>query len=202
MSTKNGSVTDSLPKQPGQVSSLPPLTSYLTGHDESSGKSIIQSTRPAEWTPYEENTTAFNVVYTTSEFPPSLNSNVDIEKHDNLVNSKKLGVVNPGGTVCRIVDFGPGYECMMHRTQSLDYGVVLEGCVEMLLDSDQKQLMYRGDVAVQRATMHAWRNPSKTDWARMLFVAQDCQELSVGGKVLKEHLGTASDYLPPSGNDV
>ena len=49
--------------------------------------------------------------------------------------SGKLGLVNPKGTVCRVVDFAPGYECMMHRTQSLDFGVVLEGKVEMLLDS-------------------------------------------------------------------
>jgi quercetin dioxygenase-like cupin family protein len=90
---------------------------------------------------------------------------------------------------------------MMHRTQSLDYGVVLEGSIELLLDSEQTKLMHRGDVAVQRATMHAWRNPSKTEWARMLFVLQDCQELTLGGKPLKEDLGRGTKGLPPSGND-
>lgn len=193
--------TDSRPPQPGQASNLPGVTSYLTGHDESSGKSIIQSTRPANWVVLDDNKMAFNVVYTTSEFPVSLNSDTDIARHDDLLSSKKLGLVSPGGTVCRIVDFAPGYECIMHRTQSLDYGVVLEGTIEMVLDSELKQTMHRGDTAVQRATMHAWRNPSETEWARMLFVLQDCQPLTVGGNALKEDLGRGVDGLRPSGND-
>ena len=190
------------PQQPGQVSNLPGVTAYLTGHDESTGKAIVQSKRPGEWSSYDDKLMGFNVVYTTSQFPPSLNDNVDITKHDNLTASNKLGLVNPGGTVCRIVDFAPGFDCMMHRTQSLDYGVVLEGSIELLLDSEQTQLMHRGDVAVQRATMHAWRNPSKTEWARMLFVLQDCQKLTLSGKELKEDLGRGVEGLPPSGNDA
>lgn len=144
----------------------------------------------------------FNVVYTTSEFPPSLNSDTDIERHDKLLASGNLGLVNGGGTVCRIVDFAPGFDCMMHRTQSLDYGVVLEGSIELVLDSGERQLMHRGDVAVQRATMHAWENPSKTEWARMLFVLQDCQKLVLNGQELREDLGRGVDGLPASGNDV
>jgi hypothetical protein len=189
------------PQQPGQVSNLPGLTAYLTSHDKSTGKAIVQSKRPGKWSSYDDKLMGFDVIYTTSEFPASLNSEIDITKHDDLMASNKLGLVNPGGTVCRIVDFAPEFDCMMHRTQSLDYGVVLEGSIELLLDSGETQLMYRGDVAVQRATMHAWRNPSKTEWTRMLFVLQDCQKLSLGGKYLKEDLGRGVQGLPPSGND-
>lgn len=46
----------------------------------------------------------------------------------------------------------------MHRTTSLDYGIVLEGEVELILDSGERRAMKAGDIAVQRATMHAWRN--------------------------------------------
>jgi quercetin dioxygenase-like cupin family protein len=190
------------PQQPGQVSSLPGVITYLTGHDESTGKASIQSTRPGKWSSYDDCLMGFNVVYTTSEFPAVLSSDVDIKKHDDLIASNKLGLVNQGGTVCRVVDFAPGFECMMHRTQSLDYGVVLEGLIELLLDSGETQLMHRGDVAVQRATMHAWRNQSMTEWSRMLFVLQDCQRLTLGGEVLKEDLGRGVEGLPPSGNDV
>lgn len=91
---------------------------------------------------------------------------------------------------------------MMHRTQSLDFGVVLEGSIELVLDSGETQLMHRGDVAVQRATMHAWRNPSENEWARMMFVLQDCQKVELEGKVLKEDLGRGTEGLPPSGNDA
>ena len=58
----------------------------------------------------------------------------------------------------------------MHRTMSLDYGVVLQGEVELLLDSGEVRLLAAGDVAVQRGTMHAWRNSSDPVVARMLFV--------------------------------
>ena len=89
----------------------------------------------------------------------------------------------------------------MHRTQSLDYGIVLEGSIELVMDSGERKLMQRGDVAVQRATMHAWKNVSETEWGRMIFVLQDCQKLEIGGKALKEDLGRGVEGLPPSGND-
>lgn len=109
-----------------------------------------------------------------------------------------IGLVSKNGSVCRMVDFAPGLEAFMHRTQSLDYGLVLEGEIEMVLDDPDKcTLMKRGDVAVQRATMHGWRNPSKTEWARMFFVLQECEELVVGGKQLEEDLG---EGLPKSGS--
>jgi hypothetical protein len=52
----------------------------------------------------------FNVVDTTSEFPANLNSDADIDKHDDLMATGKLGLVNKRGTVCRIVDFAPGFD--------------------------------------------------------------------------------------------
>ncbi|KAJ5772721.1 hypothetical protein N7520_003250 [Penicillium odoratum] len=57
----------------------------------------------------------------------------------------------------------------MHQTQSLHYGIVLEGTIEMVMDDGQVTSMRRGEVAVQRATMHGWKNPSKTEWARMVI---------------------------------
>lgn len=100
-----------------------------------------------------------------------------------------------------MVDFGPGYECMMHRTQSLDFGIILEGEIEMKLDDGSVTLMKRGDVAVQRATMHSWRNTSSTNWSRMIFVLQDTKPLFVNGEKFGEDLGRGTEGLPPSGND-
>ncbi|RYO97287.1 hypothetical protein DL765_011251 [Monosporascus sp. GIB2] len=100
-----------------------------------------------------------------------------------------------------MVDFGPLYECMMHRTQSLDFGVVVEGEIEMLLDDGSRTLLRRGDVAVQRATMHAWRNPSPDSWTRMVFVLQDTKPLVIDGRRMGEDLGRGLEGLPPSGND-
>jgi quercetin dioxygenase-like cupin family protein len=177
------------------------LTRFITTHDPSTGKAIVHSKGHAPWTTYDNQTMGFSVMYTTSEFPISLNDDKDLKDHENVMASGKLGLVNPRGTVCRVVDFGPGHKPLMHRTQSLDYGIVLEGTVQMELDSGEKHVLRRGDVAVQRATMHAWRNTSETEWARMIFVLQDCQPLTVAGQHLKEDLGHGTAGLPPSGND-
>ncbi|RSM17122.1 hypothetical protein CDV31_004015 [Fusarium ambrosium] len=192
---------ESTSSESGQLSKLPSPNFYLTGHDDSTGKAIVRERREGAWQAYDDKLMAFNVVYTTSEFPASLNDDQDIKKHDAIIAAGSLGLVNKNGTVCRIVDFAPGFDYMMHRTQSLDYGAVLEGSIELLMDSGDKQLMHHGDVAVQRGTMHAWWNPSTTDWARMLFVLQDCQRLVIGGEKVGEDLGRGVEGLPPSGND-
>jgi quercetin dioxygenase-like cupin family protein len=185
-----------------KLNDLPEATTYITGHDESTGKAIVQSTRPAAWYGLGNNKTGFNVIYTTSEFPASLNNDHDLAAHDKLLASGKLGLVNPHGTVCRMVDFAPGNVPLMHRTQSLDYGIVVEGTVEMILDSGEVKTLKRGDVAVQRATMHAWRNASATEWCRMVFVLQDCQPLVVGGQKMSEDVTEGKGQIPPSGNDA
>lgn len=110
----------------------------------------------------------------------------DIETYKPFL-SKAPGLTTSGGSVLRHVDFPPGMTCAMHRTVSLDYGVVIEGEMECILDSGEKKIMKRGDVCVQRGTMHAWRNPDSENWARMMFVLLPCKELDVGG----EDLGTA-----------
>ena len=83
----------------------------------------------------------------------------------------------------------PGATSPMHRTVSLDYGVVLEGEVELVLDSGEKRLMKRGDLSIQRGTIHEWRNTSQTEWARMLYILQEAHPLEIGGKKLGEDYG-------------
>ncbi|KAL4800298.1 hypothetical protein BDV19DRAFT_353818 [Aspergillus venezuelensis] len=185
-------------QNPGQLSPLRPVTRLITGHN-SDGKAIVQKASPAQWSSFENASMAFTVAYTTSSFPPDLNSDTDLSTHENLLSKGKLGLVNPGGTVCRIVDFAPRGRPVMHRTQSLDYGIVLEGEIEMRLDSGEKRVLKRGDIAVQRGTMHAWFNRSETEWARMVFVLQECKEVTVGGKTLGEDLSeTVTDDIKPS----
>ena len=90
-----------------------------------------------------------------------------------------------------MVDIAPGSKPLLHRTQSLDYGVVIEGEVEMILDEGVGRVMRRGDVAVQRGTNHGWRNLSGTEWARMFFVLQDCERVVVGGREMGEDVSGA-----------
>ncbi|GAB7337123.1 hypothetical protein MBLNU457_g2521t1 [Dothideomycetes sp. NU457] len=187
------------PPHKGQLSDLPGNKVFVTGHNEETGKAILHSTRPVPFAPFDNDQMSMGVCWTTS-FPSQLTKDADVAKHDELMSSGKLGLVNEGGTVCRTVDLAPGYSCLMHRTQSLDFGIVMDGTIEMILDSGDKSILKRGDVAVQRATMHQWRNVSDTEWARMIFVLQDCQKPEIGGKMLGEELGGGIDGLPASGN--
>lgn len=187
------------PPTENQVADLPGPTTFITGHD-AAGKAVVHSSRPVKWERFDNDDLVMSVAYTTS-FPADLNSDADLAAHDARL-TKELGLVNTGGTVLRFVDFAPSYQCMMHRTQSIDYGIVIEGSIVSILDSGEETLMRRGDVMVQRATMHAWRNASETEWARMIFCLQDCKPLLVGGKRMGEDLGRGTDGIPPSGNDV
>jgi quercetin dioxygenase-like cupin family protein len=55
----------------------------------------------------------------------------------------------------------------MHRTNTLDYIFIIDGEFELTLDSGEKRIMKRGDACVQRASMHAWKNLSKTEFGRL-----------------------------------
>lgn len=60
---------------------------------------------------------------------------------------------------------------MMHKTNTLDYAIVLEGEIYMVLDDSEVRLE-AGDTVIQRATNHSWSNKSdKPAW--MLFVLMD-----------------------------
>ena len=100
-----------------------------------------------------------------------------------------------GSSVCRVVDISPGDVSPMHRTQTIDYGVVVEGKVELILDGCTR-VMERGDICVQRATMHAWRNVSDTQWARIVFVLIPCTKpLGADGEELGEDMDQVEGEL-------
>lgn len=70
---------------------------------------------------------------------------------------------------------------------SIDYGIVLEGEFELSLDSGESRIMRCGDISVQRATAHRWRNITAggTEPGRMLYILLDCKDvfLANGEKV-------------------
>ncbi|KAK4443638.1 hypothetical protein QBC34DRAFT_443191 [Podospora aff. communis PSN243] len=175
---------------------LPHPKRYITTHNEE-GKAIIDSTLPDELPFYAvpSNTVNLSTCYVTEGFPTVLEDGKDIAVYQqHLADPPGLTVSN--GTVIRYVDIRPGVGPVMHRTVSLDYGVVLEGEVELSLDSGDKRVLRRGDICIQRATMHAWRNASETEWARLLFVLQPVKAHEVAGKELTEDLGDLEGVRP------
>ena len=61
---------------------------------------------------------------------------------------------------------------LMHRTESVDYGIVIEGELTLVLDAGAQVPLRPGSVVVQRGTNHAWANRSGKP-CRMLFVLID-----------------------------
>lgn len=182
-------------------SNLANPTIHVTAHNADGTAKVLSSyTSPGK--DYAGLNTRHHLIYTTDSMPPELSEDIDVKLHQDFENSGNLAIVKPNGTVCRFVDIGPNNQPVMHRTQSLDYGIVLTGEIIMELDDGSTTLLKPGDVAVQRGTKHAWRNPSPTQWARMLFVLQDCKPIYMGGQRFKEDLGThGKAVFPDSGND-
>lgn len=179
-------------------SSLPVPTLHITTHN-ASGQAIIHSTQKPTAKLYPEHRFTATTLYTTSTMPANLNADADLDARTTLLKNDNIPIVQPNGTILRFADFAPNSQGFMHRTQSLDDGVVLEGTAVLELDDGSKTTMTNGDTAIQRATKHAWHNPSQTEWARVLFVLQDCAPLVIEGKVVGDDLGRASGALSARG---
>ncbi|MDA9022206.1 cupin domain-containing protein [Alphaproteobacteria bacterium] len=62
----------------------------------------------------------------------------------------------------------------MHRTDSLDYAVVLTGEIYMMMDEDE-YLVKAGDVIIQQGTNHAWSNRG-TEPCQIAFILIDAEK--------------------------
>ena len=96
---------------------------------------------------------------------------------------RKIGTTLNNGTVFRVVEFAPGVAPRNHRTDSIDYAVVMSGEIDMELDDSVVHLK-AGDVLVQRGTIHNWVNRG-TEPCVMAFVLIDAKPVEVGGKTLR-----------------
>ncbi|KAK0250542.1 hypothetical protein LTR29_006168 [Friedmanniomyces endolithicus] len=169
---------------------LPTIARFVTTHN-AEGKAVFTDAvgEAAEKKPIDGGRVVFGLQYCSEEFPVDLNNHKDLDAYQRY-QGEPPGLVISSGTVLRTVDMEAGHVSPMHRTVSLDYGIVLEGEVELILDSGEKRAMKRGDVAIQRGTCHAWRNMSDTEPARMIYVLMPSKPLEVAGQRLGEDLET------------
>ena len=73
----------------------------------------------------------------------------------------------------------------MHRTETLDYAILLNGECDLELDDGKTVHMKAGDICVQRGTMHGWvTNGGAT---RFAFILIDADPVEAGGKKLTTH---------------
>jgi quercetin dioxygenase-like cupin family protein len=114
-------------------------------------------------------------VWTSEGFPVSNDGNAD-------AGTRKVGTTLDNGTVFRVASFGPGVARRNHRTDSVDYAVVISGEIDMELDDETVHLK-AGDVLVQRGTIHNWVNRG-TAPCLIAFILIAAKSVTAGGKVL------------------
>lgn len=159
---------------------LRPVRRIVTGHD-ANGKSVFLSTGEAPQLHHRTGgLVRFHEIWNTGETPAPIYPTEPKEPNERL----PLRIPpDRGGTIIRILDIHPGHvekiapradgrHPGMHRTETVDYGILIEGALTLLLDDSEVDLL-PGDVVIQRGTDHAWENRSKTEVARIVFVLID-----------------------------
>jgi quercetin dioxygenase-like cupin family protein len=146
----------------------------VTGHD-SSGRAVVKIDEVARNLVSSRAGATACVVWTTEGFPVDNTGEED-------AGLRKTGTTLDNGTVFRILELAPGVTPRNHRTDSIDYAVVMSGEVDMELD-DTKVHLKAGDVLVQRGTIHNWVNHG-TEPCVIAFVLIAAKPVTVGGKVL------------------
>ena len=119
------------------------------------------------------------VVWSTRGFPVDNDGFADPTKA-----SFKTTVEN--GTVFRVVRYEPGVSPRNHRTDSIDYAVVISGAIDMELDDGVVAHLEAGDVLVQRGTIHNWVNRG-SEACVIAFVLISANPVTAGGKRLDAH---------------
>jgi quercetin dioxygenase-like cupin family protein len=147
----------------------------VTGH-EMSGRAVVKIDEVAKNLVSSRPGATACVVWTTEGFPVD---NTDEED----AGLRKTGTTLDNGTVFRILELAPGVTPRNHRTDSIDYAVVMSGEVDMQLD-DTKVHLKAGDVLVQRGTIHNWVNRG-TEPCVISFVLIAAKPVTIGDNVLR-----------------
>ncbi len=146
----------------------------ITGHD-GNGKAIVTIDEVASHV-FTGRPGAQGInVWTTEGFP----ANNDGAEDAGLC---KVGTTVPNGTIFRILEFSPGLAARNHRTDSIDYIVVLSGEIDMELDESTVHLK-AGDVMVQRGTIHNWVNRGTAPCVLAVILIA-AKSVEAGGKTL------------------
>lgn len=159
-------------------SGLPAVRRVVTGHD-ANGRAVIRSDDRFPTEDIDPPVASFALIWTTAMVPADNNDETDGRE-------RNAGLTIHEGSVIRIVDMLPGGVSPMHRTDSIDYGIVMSGQVELELDDGVTTLLGAGDIVVQRGTMHLWRNPSASEPCRIVFVLTEATPYRHDGRPLEE----------------
>jgi len=154
------------------------LRRVVTGHDEKGrAKVLIDEQVQNVFSPRPG--AAYSVIWSTDSHPISNDGDADPSR-------KTIPTSIDNGTVFRVVSFGPGVSPRNHRTDSIDYAVVMSGEIDMELDDGVVVHLKAGDVLVQRGTIHNWVNKGTVPCV-IAFTLVGAKPVSVGGTPLAAH---------------
>ena len=148
----------------------------VTGHD-SQGKAIVNIDEIAQNVVMKRAGQSSCVIWSTSKFPADNTDETDGA-------TRNVATSTPNGTVFRVTQYEPGVTPRVHRTDSLDYAIVVAGEIDLELDDGVIVHLNAGDVVVQRGTIHNWINRG-TQPCVIAFVLTGAEPLTVGGKKLQ-----------------
>jgi quercetin dioxygenase-like cupin family protein len=155
----------------------------VTGHDAGGDAVIVSDERVAGATLAEDagrTSAAFFHLWATHVMPVDLGDEAMARQRE----GSAATIIGTGsGSVLRIGVLAPGSRSPMHRTESLDYGICLEGECDLELDGGDTVTIRAGDVVVQRGTNHAWHNRGAVP-CRFVWILLDAQAAQAGERRL------------------
>lgn len=154
---------------------LPNPQCYITDNDDNGGSFFAKDVNESLPVVKDLGSALMRLGYTTDRPPVLLTNGTDLTQYTAALTDVPPLVTSSGGANVWYIDTPPETESPMHRTVSLDFVILVSGEIELSLSSGETRLVKPGDLVVQRSTLHKWRNPSKTNWARMVGIMAACQ---------------------------
>ncbi len=156
----------------------PPIRRVVTGHDAASNPVVVIDGKAAN-EKFPDPGVVSTLIWSSDAMPVPVPIGTGAEDMGRRI----LGSAPPAnGTRFCVIDFPPGNPVVRHRTETLDYVIVLEGEIDMILDDESSVHLGTGDILIQRATYHAWVNRSEKR-ARIAVVLIDAVPLGIGAAV-------------------
>ena len=149
----------------------------VTGHDEN-GRSVVAVDEIASNILSRREGHQGALIWSSGTFPVD---NTDPQDGG----MRQVATTDANGTVFRVVKYDPGVVPRSHRTESVDYAVVMSGEIDMELDEGVVTLR-QGDVLVQRGTIHNWINRG-TETCVIAVILVHAKPVEAGGQVLHAH---------------
>ncbi len=155
----------------------PTIRRVVTGHDANQVAKILIDA-PATNRRRSKSGGQSTLIWCTDRTPADISVGENVED----MGARMLGTAPPpNGTRFTVNDIPPGRIGPMHRTETIDYVIVLSGELEMQMDDSAIKLK-AGNVLVQRGTNHAWINRG-AEPARVAFILIDAKPLGIGHPV-------------------